>query len=122
MTFREILEKLVEQTPGSLAAAIMASDGIPVDEYTRPGESVDLSALAVEFHGVLEQAAKVSGAVYGGEGTGLEELVLVTSEHQILFRQLDEEFFVILILGRAGMLGKARYLIRITLEELRREL
>ena len=93
MTFREILEKVVLQTPGALAGAVMAADGIPVDEYELEEGSVDLSAVAVEFQRVLDQSRKVAGALYGESGGGLDELILITSGHQLLFRQLDDEFF-----------------------------
>jgi len=118
MTFREILEKVVLQTPGALAAAVMATDGIPVDEFARDDHGIDLAALAVEFQRVLDQSRKVAGALYGGSGGGLEELILITSGHQILFRQIDDEFFVTIALEPTGSLGKARYLVRSLLREL----
>ena len=65
MTFREILERIVLQTPGALAGAVMAADGIPIDELEREEGSVDLTAVAVEFQRVLDQARKVAGALYG---------------------------------------------------------
>ena len=43
MTFREILERVVLQTPGALAGAVMAADGIPIDELEREEpETVDV--------------------------------------------------------------------------------
>ena len=57
MTFREILQRLVEDTPGALAAVLMGSDGIPIDDYRASGARIDLPALAVEFQRVLEEIA-----------------------------------------------------------------
>ncbi|MFQ5513089.1 MAG: roadblock/LC7 domain-containing protein [Myxococcota bacterium] len=122
MTFRQILEKIVNDTPGALAGAIMAADGIPVDEYGRSAERVDLASMAVEFQRVLEQARKVSGTIYEGRTPVLQELILITSGHQLLFRQIDDEFFVTVALTPLGSLGKARYLVRSLLDDLRREL
>ncbi len=122
MTFREILETVVLQTPGALAGAIMAADGIPVDEFKREEGSVDLAAVAVEFQRVLDQSRKVAGALYGASGGGLEELILITSGHQLLFRQIDDEFFVTIALEPTGSLGKARYLVRSLLRELQEAL
>ena len=46
MTFRELLAKIVNGTPGAVAGAIMGQDGIAIDEYVaRP--SVYLTAVAV---------------------------------------------------------------------------
>lgn len=122
MTFREILEHVVGQTPGALAGAIMGTDGIPVEEWAAPESDVDLSSLTVEFSGVFDQLRKVSGSIYGGAGDALEELILTTRDHQLLFRPIDEEYLFVVALDPLGMTGKARYLVRSVMDELRREL
>ena len=122
MTFREILALVVDGTPGALAGAIMGADGIPVDEYQASGSNVDLTAIAVEFEGVLEQARKVTGAVFGDRGGALEELVLTTGGPQLLFRHVDGEYFMVVALESTGSLGKARYLVRSVLQKVQQEL
>ena len=122
MSFREALRAIVDQTPGGLAAVLMGSDGIAVDEYSRRRGELDLSAVAVEFQRVLEQARLVAAGLYGRAASQPAELVLVTGQHQLLFRQLDEEYFIVLALDPAGLLGKARYLVGNTLDSLRAEL
>ena len=117
MTFREILAKLVDDTPGAVAGAIMAEDGIAVEEYAREHSRIDLLAMAVEFQSVLAQARKVAGSL-DGDGR-LAELVLVTTHHQLMFRLIDDEYFVLLALEPGGTLVKARYLLRGLLRELR---
>ena len=92
MTFGEILARVIDGTPGALAGAIMGNDGIPVDEYAVEGSDVDLSALSIEFGGVLEQVRKVSGALYGGHEDSLRELIVQTRGHQLLFRPIDDEY------------------------------
>ena len=122
MTFREILASVIDSTPGALAGAIMCADGIALDEYRKPDAQVDLKAVTVEFQRVLEQARKVAGALYGEEEGGLEELMLETAGHQLLFRQIDDEYFLVIALRQDGMLGKARYLVRNVLHSLQEEL
>ena len=117
MTGREILATLVDGTPGAVAAAIMAEDGIAVEEYAQRRSRLDLPVLAVEFQSVLGQARKVAGSLDGD--ASLEELVLLTTRHQLLFRLIDDEYFVALALEPSGSLGKARYLLRGLLRELR---
>jgi predicted regulator of Ras-like GTPase activity (Roadblock/LC7/MglB family) len=122
MTLREILAKLVEETPGALAAAVMGADGIPVDEFARPNSRLELPAVAVEFQRVVEEARKVSASLYGSGDAALNELVLVTAHHQLLFRPVDREYFVVVALDPTGLLGKARYRVRSLLHDLREEL
>lgn len=121
MSFRESLTRLVNETPGALGAALIASDGIPLDEFVRPGEHLDLSALAVEFQPVLEQSHKVAGRLYG-EADGLREVVLCAGRQQLLFRPVDDEYCLLLVLDDCGVLGKARYLGGHVLRELREAL
>ena len=83
---------------------------------------MDLASLAVEFQQVLEQSRKVAGALYGDSGGGLEELILVTDAQQLFFRQIDDEIFEAIALERTGVLGKARYMVRSLLDNLREEL
>lgn len=124
MTFREVLAKIVDGTPGALAGAIMGSDGIPIDEYGTAGSRLDLASVAIEFERVLDQARKVAGALFGGERPqgALEELVLMTPGLQLLFRQIDPEYFLVVALERTGSLGKARYLVRTVLHDLQEAL
>jgi len=121
MTFREILGAIIDPTPGAIAGAIMGADGISLEEY-RKTSGLDLNTVAVEFQRVLAEARKVTGALSEAEDASLEELILCTTEHQILFRQVDEEYCVVVALARDGMLGKARYLLRSLLDKLRQEL
>jgi len=122
MTFREILSTLVDQTPGALAAAVVAADGVAIDEYARDGAEVDLSAIAIEFGRIFHQSQKVSDALYGSRAGDLHELVLVTAGHQLFFRQLDDEMFLVMALSPTGLVGKARWLARSLLDQIREAL
>ena len=122
MTFREILTNLVDRTPGALAAAVMAADGVAIDEYAREGAEVDLGAIAVEFGRIFGQSQKVAQALWGARDGELDELLLVLGSHQVLFRKLDEDSFLILALEPGGLVGKARWLARNLLQEIREAL
>jgi predicted regulator of Ras-like GTPase activity (Roadblock/LC7/MglB family) len=122
MTFREILQSLVDQTPGALAAAVMAGDGVAIDEYARPGTNVDLGSIAIEFGRIFHQSQKVADALSGSRDGALQEMLLVTGANQVFFRQLDEDSFLVLALDATGLIGKARYLTRTLLQEIREAL
>ena len=121
MTFREVLAKIVDGTPGAVAATVMGQDGIAIDEYiARP--TLDLAAVAVESEQFLTQARKLCGSLFEHPENRLEELVLTTRSNQLLFREIDRDYFLIVVLDEFGVLGKARYLVASTLQELREEL
>lgn len=120
MTFREALAQLVDGTPGARAAVIMGSDGIAVEEYHAGDPPIDLATTAVECQRILEEARKVVGLL-GDSGGDLEQLMLQTGDHQLLFHPIDDEYFLVLALNRGGFLGKARYLLGGLLREIRRE-
>jgi predicted regulator of Ras-like GTPase activity (Roadblock/LC7/MglB family) len=122
MTFREILGTLVDRTPGALAAAVMAGDGVAIDEYAKDGAEVDLGAIAVEFGRIFAQSQKVAESLYGTRDGELDELLLVLGRHQILFRKLDEDSFLLLALEQSGLVGKARWLARNLLQDIREAL
>ncbi|MFQ5698672.1 MAG: roadblock/LC7 domain-containing protein [Myxococcota bacterium] len=122
MTFDEILKRLVEETPGAEAAAIMDGDGMPVEVHRAPGARVDLPALAVEFQKTLQEASKAIGALDGEGGPRLLEMTLATGTHQLHFQQLDAEYFLVAALGPRGWVGKMRWLVQGLLHELREEL
>ena len=121
MTFRELLAEIVDRTPGAVAATIMGQDGIAIDEYIA-APTLDLTAVAVESEQLLMQARKVCGSLFERPDDRLEELVLTTGSNQLLFREIDREYFLIVVLDRHGLLGKARYLVANALQDLREEL
>ncbi|NRA04266.1 MAG: hypothetical protein HRU00_16865 [Myxococcales bacterium] len=120
MTFREMLAIVVDRTPGALAGAIMGEDGLAVEEYAPRRGEIELATVAVEFQSVLGAARKVAGAQE--TAADLEELIVTTSRYQLLFRPLDDEYFLAVAFDPSGTLGKARYLVGTLLRDLRQEL
>jgi len=119
MSFEAILRAIVSQCPGALGAALMGVDGIPIAEVSGAGESEEVTLLGVEFGRVLEEARKVAAAVNGG---ALDELVIAMARTQVVLRSVDAETFFVLALDASGNLGKARYLLRRHLIDVREQL
>lgn len=116
MSFDGILRGIVDQCAGCLGVALMGADGIPIAEASGARESEEVTLLGVEFGRVLDEARKVASIVEGGE---LEELVISMARTQVLMRAVDRETFFVLALDPSGNLGKARYLIRRALLDVR---
>lgn len=124
MSFRTILREIVEGCEGCIGAVLMGSDGIPIEEvssrHTLEGPlSEELGTAGVEFSRILDEIRKAADSLAGGT---LEETMVVLSRFGLVFRPVDEETFLVLVVASDGNLGKARYLMRRYLLAIRQEL
>jgi predicted regulator of Ras-like GTPase activity (Roadblock/LC7/MglB family) len=124
MSFRTILRSIVEECGGGLGAVLMGADGIPIEEYVtdRIPEGPlqeDIGSAGVEFSRILEEIRKAADALGGG---ALHETVVSLAGMSLVFRPIDGETFLAVVLATDGNLGKARYLIRRHLLAIRQEL
>jgi len=124
MSFRSILRSIVEECGGGLGAVLMGADGIPIEEYVtdRIPEgplSEDVGSAGVEFSRILDEIRKAADALGGG---AVHETVVSLARMSLVFRPVDGETFLALVLASDGNLGKARYLIRRHLLAIRQEL
>ena len=114
MSFRSILRSIVEECGGGLGAVLMGADGIPIEEYVtdRIPEGPlqeDIGNAGVEFARILEEIRKAADALGGG---AVNETVVSLARMCLVFRPIDDETFLALVIATDGNLGKARYLIR----------
>lgn len=124
MSFRSILRSIVEECGGGIGAVLMGSDGIPIEEYVAgdvPEGPLrdDFGTAGVEFSRILEEIRKAADALSGG---AVVETVVSLARMSLVFRSVDEETFLAVIVTPDGNLGKARYLIRRHLLSIRQEL
>lgn len=124
MTFEPTLRKMIEGCSGAIGVALMGSDGIAVAELQAPNPDPgvldgEVSAAGIEFGRILDEVRKASDALSGGR---LEEVVISLARFTLLFRSVDDELFLVVALAEGGNLGKARFLLRRHLLELREQL
>jgi len=124
VSFKEILQEIVEGCGGGMGAALMGTDGMPIEQVGSDRESEvplleDISVAGVEFQRVLEEIHKASDGIEAGS---MEETVLIFARISLVFRPVDEETFLVVAVAPDGNLGKARYLIRKNLYAIRQEL
>jgi len=124
MSFASILQEIVDECGGGLAAALMGSDGIPIEQVeasreVRESLSHEVDALGVEFGRILDEMRKASDSVAGGV---LEEVSVRLANFWVLMRVVDEESYLVLAMEPDGNAGKARFLMRRQLMALREEL
>jgi predicted regulator of Ras-like GTPase activity (Roadblock/LC7/MglB family) len=124
MNFASILQEIVDECGGGLAAALMGADGIPIEQVEASGEapgslSDEVDVLGVEFGRILDEMRKASDSVGGG---ALEEVCVRLSNFWVLMRVVDEETYLVLAIVPDGNAGKGRFLMRRHLLALRDEL
>lgn len=110
MSFRESLKLIVEQVDGAVGAVIMGYDGIAIDEWIRPEESLDVQLLAVEYATLLKEIKRTVDVLKTG---AMEEVTISSGQLRIVIRAISEEFFSVLLLESEGNFGKGRYLLRL---------
>ena len=119
MSLRDTLNKIVQSVDGSLAAIIMAYDGIPIDEVSIEQTEFDTQLLSVEYATVLKEIKRAVDVIKMGE---LEEVSISTTRTCIVVRVLNDELFAALILSRDGNIGKGRYMLKLKSFEVLQEL
>jgi len=114
MNFASILQEIVDECGGGLAAALMGADGIPIEQVEASGEgrgslSDEVDVLGVEFGRILDEMRKASDSVSGG---ALEEVSVRLSNFWVLMRVVDEETYLLMAIRPNGNAGKGRFLMR----------
>ena len=117
--FKDVLQAVVEQTEGGMAALLMGFDGISVDQYKRPDVDFNVENVGMEYSVILTQVARAAELLDAGHARE----VSVQAENMItLMRLLNDEYFVAVALRPNGNLGKARFLLRTQVDKLLRGL
>ena len=100
---------------GIAITQVGASQGIASDDPL----SGDVILAGIEFGRILADMKKASDAL----GTGqMRETMIALDRVTLIFQAVDDDLVVVLALHPDGNLGKARYLIRRSLVDLRAEL
>jgi predicted regulator of Ras-like GTPase activity (Roadblock/LC7/MglB family) len=124
MSFSSILQQIVDGCDGAIGASLMGEDGIPIQQVLSshgPGgmPSEDISTAGVEFGRILAETRKASDAVEGG---ALFESIILLARFTLIFRVVDSETYLLVVLSPDANFGKARYLIRRSMLSLLEEL
>ena len=108
--FKEALQRIVENTDGSLGALIMGVDGLSVEKFfTEEGNASNLDIAAAEFTSLVRNARKTGNDLDLGE---LGEMVVAMGRATFLMRLFNREYFVCLALKPEGNVGRGRYELR----------
>ena len=109
MSFRTILQGLVERVDGGQGAVIMGYDGIPIDEYIKEDLPFDIQLLSVEYATLLKEIKRTVEVLKTGN---MDEISITTGLARVIVRPVSDEFFVVFVLDADGNFGKGRYLLK----------
>jgi predicted regulator of Ras-like GTPase activity (Roadblock/LC7/MglB family) len=114
MPFKEVLNQLLQDVPGSLGVVIVDWEGEAVDQATRIGE-YDIKILGAH-HGIiltlLRDALARMGSAYP------EEVVIRTQQGTTLIQPLTEDYLLILQLQHGALVARAAQKLRCCAEQL----
>ncbi len=118
--FRETIQKMVDGLgpPDGAAGLLMGFDGIAVDSYARPG-AADVQRIGMELAHIIAEIRRSAG---GAQIGGLCEMQVKTDKVAVLIHIVTEDYFLIFGLPSDGNVGKARYLMRLSVPRIRAEL
>jgi predicted regulator of Ras-like GTPase activity (Roadblock/LC7/MglB family) len=107
----EILQKIVEGTPGAKGAIIMGFDGITVEQWVKPQfhAELDIESMAMEFSFRFLELRDAANSLEMGT---ISDITLKAEYGTVLVRVLSQEFFVTVLLENAAHMGKGRWLLR----------
>ena len=119
MPLKDSLNSLIKSVDGSLAAIIMAYDGISIDEVIVKWPALDMQLLFVEYAAILRAVKHAVDVIKMGD---LEEVSVSTTGVCVIVRVLNDDLFAALVLNRDGNTGKGRHLLALKSVEILREL
>lgn len=107
----EILQKIVESTPGAKGAILMGFDGIAVEQWVKPEfrSETDIESMAMEFSFRFLELRDAASSLEMGM---VSDITLKAEFGSVLVRVLSHEYFVTVLLAHSGHTGKGRWMLR----------
>ena len=117
MNFSEILKETVERVEGAVAAMIIASDGIPVQEYVSE-KLIDLTGLGAEASAMIRDVSLAAENLGLGEA---REFSIISDLCGIIMRKINDEYYMALVIRPDGNYGKGRFVLRTAIPKIESE-
>lgn len=105
MTFKNVLEGVGSRLGDVVGVVVIGEDGIIVERHVADTR-FDTELASVEYVGGCRDIRRATEALESGE---VEEVAVVTEKSKLLLRLVSPGYFIVLILGPEGSLGKGRF-------------
>jgi predicted regulator of Ras-like GTPase activity (Roadblock/LC7/MglB family) len=116
--FKNLLKSLVDCFPGARGAIIADWEGEAIDQVGSM-DDYDLKVIGAHKGVILHSMREVVGRLGDDE---LKEIVITTRQTQTLILPVTKEYYLVLILDRSDMLGRALLEARRCIRALYREI
>ena len=117
MNFSEVLRETVEKVDGAVAAMIIASDGIPVEEYASE-RLIDLAGLGAEASAVIRDIGVAAENLGLGE---TREFSILSDVCGIIMRKINGGYYMAIVIKPDSNYGKARFVVRTAIPKIESE-
>ena len=117
--FTEMLSSLVNRVDGALGAAFVDSSGEAVESLSAD-ENNDLIDLMGAYQGIAFQASR--RIVDQLDAGSIDYFYTSYEEASFLIKALDQDYFIMLVLGPEANLGQGIYNVRRAAEAFNREI
>lgn len=117
MSFTEVLRHTVARVDGAVSAMIIASDGIPVEEYVSE-KLIDLTGLGAEASAMIRDIGVAAENLGLGEA---REFSIISDTCGIIMRRINSEYYFALVIKPEGNFGKGRFVLKTAIPKIEGE-
>lgn len=108
MPFKNLLQEMLDQLPGSIGAIIADWEGEAVDQWARI-DDFEIKVLGAHKGIILTRLREVLQRLDGGN---LEEVLIHFEQGKTLITPLNEDYFLVLTVEPQVLVGKASHVMR----------
>jgi predicted regulator of Ras-like GTPase activity (Roadblock/LC7/MglB family) len=116
--FKTILRELVEKTPGASGAILTDWEGEAVEQYCLADE-YELKLIGAHKGIILNRMKEIHCKSLPG---GLHDAVISTETHHVIFGVIDDDYSLIMTLGKETLVSRAIREFRRTVGLLKKEI
>lgn len=106
--FLERLSQISNRIGGTLALSLVGRDGIPVESVSS-NPDLDIEVLAAELVGQIRTLTESYSELAVGE---LRQYTVSTDRLTLMVSSVTSDYYLLLVLGRGGNRGRARFELR----------
>ena len=118
MPFQSILKTLVEATPQAVGAILVDWEGEAVQEWCRC-DPYEMRFIGAHKGIILTRLKEMQGSEQVG---AIEDVVVTASDRHLIIGCIDDDYSLVMDVGRACPVGQALYHFRTAVRKLKKEI